>query len=120
MSRATWYRKGQPTEKPSPRITQKQAAKQVDVSLRSLQRAAFVKKHDPEAFEQMRQGIGSGGAAERRIKAARGENVGMITITLSAADKEVLAAIAANEGRRLGEFILEAALRDLRERGLIE
>jgi len=48
MSRATWYRRGKPTTKPTPRITQAHAAKTMNVSLRTVQRAARVLRLRPE------------------------------------------------------------------------
>lgn len=47
VSRATWYRRGKPTTKPS-KITQAQAAKLMNVSVRSVQRAVRVARISPE------------------------------------------------------------------------
>jgi hypothetical protein len=47
VSRATWYRQGKPTTKPT-RITQKQLAEQWDISLRRLQRASRILREAPD------------------------------------------------------------------------
>ena len=50
VSRATWYRHGKPTTKPTKptRITQKQLAEQWDISLRSVQRASRILREAPD------------------------------------------------------------------------
>jgi uncharacterized protein YoaH (UPF0181 family) len=46
MSRATWYRKGKPTEKPKSKVPQKQLAKTLGVSIRTIQRDAASLRED--------------------------------------------------------------------------
>jgi hypothetical protein len=51
MSRASWYRHGKPTAKPTPTITQKRMAEAFGVSLRTIQRDRAVALHKAFAEE---------------------------------------------------------------------
>jgi hypothetical protein len=51
MSRASWYRRGKPTAKPRPKITQKRMAEAFGVSLRTIQRDRAVALHKAFAEE---------------------------------------------------------------------
>jgi hypothetical protein len=67
MSRATWYRLGKPERKPR-RITQAQAALQMEVSVRSLQRARRVMREAPDVAAQVTAGTLKLGTAERIVR----------------------------------------------------
>jgi hypothetical protein len=68
MSRATWYRRGKPTTRPTPRITQAQAAKTMNVSLRTVQRVARVLRLRPELGVLIESGHMKIGMAEALAK----------------------------------------------------
>jgi len=63
MSRSTWYRHGKPASKPH-RVTLEQAAKAINVSVRSLQRAHRVMRLAPELCPLIDQGVLKLGLAE--------------------------------------------------------
>jgi len=58
-------------ESSTPLISQADAAAKLGVSERNVQRAAAVKRDDPEVFEDIKRGKLSTGAAERKAKAKR-------------------------------------------------
>jgi hypothetical protein len=66
ISRATWYRLGKPETKPvkPPRVTQKQAAELMQVSVRRIQRVARISRIAPDLMEQCKAGKLSTAAAE--------------------------------------------------------
>ena len=66
MSRATWYRLGQPEKKPQ-RMTQTQIADKFAVSVRSLQRARRVLRDAPDLAAQVEAGSLTTGTAERIV-----------------------------------------------------
>jgi hypothetical protein len=70
ISRATWYRQGMPTRKKY-RLTQPQAAAQLKVSVRSLQRANRVKRLAPELVWPLANGRLTARAAEARALARK-------------------------------------------------
>jgi hypothetical protein len=57
-----------------PLISQKDAAKKLGVSHRSVKRAAAIKRDDPEIFKEMKAGKIKTGAAEKKIKAKKAKN----------------------------------------------
>ena len=70
ISRATWYRQGQPTRK-AHRLTQPQAAARLKVSVRSLQRANRVKRLAPDLVWPLANGKLTARAAEARALARK-------------------------------------------------
>jgi hypothetical protein len=65
MSRATWYRHGKPATKPPARVTQPEAARLMEVSVRSAQRARRIGRYAPDLREKVLHGTLTMAAAER-------------------------------------------------------
>ena len=69
MSRATWYRAGKPTTAPKQwRITHAMAAQIMNVSLRSVQRAARIRRLAPSLCDDITAGRMKLGEAEKIIQ----------------------------------------------------
>jgi hypothetical protein len=66
MSRATWYRRGKPTTKPTPLITQAQIAKMFGSSVRSMQRISRASRLAGEAIREIEKRPGISIAAIER------------------------------------------------------
>jgi len=68
MSRASWYRHGKPTEKPTRPFSQARIARHDHVSIRTVQRVERVMRADPDlwraAMDQKWGGYGLWGTAE--------------------------------------------------------
>jgi hypothetical protein len=67
MSRATWYRKGKPEKKPGKKITQKEVAALMRVTVRSVQRAIRILREAPELVPLVKAGKLKAGPVESLI-----------------------------------------------------
>ena len=67
MSRATWYRRGKPTTKRTPRLTMASLTRSSGVSLRTSQRTMRVMRSSPELTAWVRDGQLTIGEAEKML-----------------------------------------------------